>query len=98
MQKEIHEQPTAVRRLIGSRLDGETSTVRLDEIAIEPERAQSFHRVKLLGCGSAYYAGLAGTQLMERLAGIPADASAASAFRYSKTLIDPDTLYIAISK
>jgi glutamine---fructose-6-phosphate transaminase (isomerizing) len=54
--------------------------------------------VKLLGCGSAYYAGQLGAQLIEELARIPADAEPASEFRYRNPVVDPDTLYVAISQ
>src|SRR6266568_2184376 len=49
-------------------------------------------------CGSAYYAGLLGAQLIEELARIPADAEAASEFRYRNPVVEPDTLYVAVSQ
>ncbi|HYD05420.1 MAG TPA: isomerizing glutamine--fructose-6-phosphate transaminase, partial [Reyranella sp.] len=55
-------------------------------------------RVKVLGCGSAYIAGRLGAQLIEQLARIPADAEAASEFRYRNPVIEQDTLYVAVSQ
>src|SRR4029077_15639512 len=55
-------------------------------------------RVKILGCGSAYIAGCMGAQLIEQLARIPAHAEPASEFRYRNPVIEPDTLYIAVSQ
>ena len=43
-----------------------------------PREARAIRRVKILGCGSAYYAGQMGAQLIEELARIPADAEPAS--------------------
>ena len=54
--------------------------------------------MQVLGCGSAYYAGLAGAQLIERLARIPADAEPASEFRYRNPIIEADTVYVAVSQ
>jgi len=55
-------------------------------------------RVKILGCGSAYYVGQMGAQLIEELARVPADAEAASEFRYRNPIVEPDTLYVAVSQ
>ena len=54
--------------------------------------------MKFLGCGSAYYAGQVGAQLIEELARIPADAEPASEFRYRNPVVEPDTLYVAVSQ
>jgi glucosamine--fructose-6-phosphate aminotransferase (isomerizing) len=55
-------------------------------------------RVKILGCGSAHIAGSVGAQLIEQLARVPAHAEPASEFRYRNPVIEPDTLYIAVSQ
>src|SRR6185295_4170556 len=55
-------------------------------------------RVKVIGCGSALYAGMFGAQLIERLARVPADAESASEFRYRNPIVEPDTLYVAVSQ
>jgi glucosamine--fructose-6-phosphate aminotransferase (isomerizing) len=52
----------------------------------------------MLGCGSAYYVGQMGAALVEELARVPADAEAASEFRYRDPVIEPDTLYVAVSQ
>ena len=54
--------------------------------------------MKILGCGSAYYVGQMGALMLEELARIPADAEAASEFRYRNPIIEPDTLYVAVSQ
>ena len=59
---------------------------------------RAVRRVKILGCGSAYYVGQMGAALIEELARIPADAEAASEFRYRDPVIEPDTLYVAVSQ
>ncbi|WP_210491602.1 glutamine--fructose-6-phosphate transaminase (isomerizing) [Patulibacter sp. SYSU D01012] len=98
LRKEIGEQPEAVERAISGRIDERFSTVKLGGLNLEPNELRSFKRVYILGCGSAYYSGEVGAQLIEELARIPASAEAASEFRYRNPVIDPDGLYIAVSQ
>ncbi|MBX6769878.1 MAG: SIS domain-containing protein, partial [Actinomadura rubrobrunea] len=70
----------------------------LGGLNLDPREARGVRRVKILGCGSAYYAGQMGAQLIEELARIPADAEPASEFRYRNPVVEPDTLYIAVSQ
>ncbi len=98
MYKEMREQPDAVDRCLRGRLDRRFQSARLDGVGLTAQQYQRIRRVKLLGCGSAYYAGQVGAGLIEELARIPADAEPASEFRYRNPVVDPDTLYVAISQ
>jgi glucosamine--fructose-6-phosphate aminotransferase (isomerizing) len=98
MRKEIFEQPAALRRALGGRLDARHATVRFGGIDMDPRTLRSFRRVKILGCGSAYYAGQMGAHAIEELARVPADAEPAAEFRYRNPVIDTDTLYFAVSQ
>ncbi|GGO88796.1 glutamine--fructose-6-phosphate transaminase (isomerizing) [Wenjunlia tyrosinilytica] len=98
MHKEIFEQPEAVDRVLRGRIDDRFATVHLGGLNLDAREARAVRRVKILGCGSAYYSGQIGAQLIEELARIPADAEPASEFRYRNPVVDPDTLYIAVSQ
>jgi glucosamine--fructose-6-phosphate aminotransferase (isomerizing) len=98
MQKEIHEQPAAVRRALSGRLDARFHTAHLGGLNLDAREAREFRRVKIIGCGSAYYAGQIGAQLIEELARLPAGAEPASEFRYRNPVVENDTLYIAVSQ
>ncbi|MEU7786570.1 glutamine--fructose-6-phosphate transaminase (isomerizing) [Amycolatopsis sp. NPDC049159] len=98
MAKEIQEQPESVERIIRGRLDDRFGVARLDGLNLTPRELRGFSRVKILGCGSAYYAGQVGATMIEELARIPADAEAASEFRYRNPIVEADTLYIAVSQ
>ncbi len=98
MRKEIHEQPEAVRRALRGRLDERFATARLGGINLDARQLRAIRQVKFLGCGSAYYAGQMGAVLVEELARIPSDAEPASEFRYRNPVVDPDTLYVAVSQ
>ena len=98
MRKEIHEQPDALRRALLGRLDDRFATARLGGINLHARELRAIRQVKFLGCGSAYYAGQMGAALIEELARIPADAEPASEFRYRSPVVDPHTLYVAVSQ
>ena len=98
MRKEILEQPSSIERMLRGRLDERFGTARLDGLNLGPRELRSFRRVKILGCGSAHYVGQFGAQMIEELARIPADAEPASEFRYRNPIIEPDTLYVAVSQ
>jgi glutamine---fructose-6-phosphate transaminase (isomerizing) len=98
MRKEIHEQPDALRQALRGRLDDRFATARLGGINLDARELRAIRQVKFLGCGSAYYAGQMGAMVIEELARIPADAEPASEFRYRSPVVDPDTLYVAVSQ
>jgi glucosamine--fructose-6-phosphate aminotransferase (isomerizing) len=98
MAKEMAEQPETVARMLRGRLDTRFGTARLDGLNLTPRDLRAFRRVKILGCGSAYYVGELGALMVEELARIPAHAEAASEFRYLYPNIEPDTLYVAVSQ
>jgi glucosamine--fructose-6-phosphate aminotransferase (isomerizing) len=98
MHKEIAEQPEAIRRTLGGRLERRFHTTHLGGLEFAARELLEIKRVKILGCGSAYIAGCVGAQLIEQLARVPAHAEAASEFRYRNPVIEPDTLYIAVSQ
>jgi glucosamine--fructose-6-phosphate aminotransferase (isomerizing) len=98
MRKEIHEQPEALRRVLRGRLDERFATAKLGGIDLDARQLRAIRQVKFLGCGSAYYAGQMGAVLTEELARIPSDAEPASEFRYRNPVVDPDTLYVAVSQ
>lgn len=78
MHKEIHEQADAVDRVLRGRIDDRFSTVRLGGLNLDAREARQIRRVKILGCGTSYHAGMIGAQMIEELARIPADAEPAS--------------------
>ena len=96
--KEISEQPRTIKRTLSGRLDERFGTAHLGGLDMDARDLRAVRRVKILGCGSAYYVGQMGAGLIEELARIPADAEAASEFRYRDPVIEPDTLYVAVSQ
>ncbi|ANH37639.1 Glutamine--fructose-6-phosphate aminotransferase [isomerizing] [Nocardioides dokdonensis FR1436] len=98
MLAEMLEQPRAAERVLRGRLNERFGTSHLGGLNMDAREIRAIRRVKILGCGSAYYVGQMGASLIEELARIPADAEAASEFRYRDPVIEPDTLYVAVSQ
>lgn len=101
MLKEIHEQPEALSAALRGRCTAGPVVLPELEAAAGGAEARAVRAARgavLLGCGTAYHAGLVGATLLARWAGLPAHAELASEFRYREPLIAPDTLAIAVSQ
>ena len=98
MQKEIFEQPRAVRDTLLGRISQETGQVFLDQMDISEQEFQNFQSVKIIACGTSWHAALAGKFMIERLAHIPVEVDYGSEFRYRDPIVTKDNLVIAISQ
>src|SRR5580704_12748678 len=98
MQKEIFEQPRAVRDTLLGRISQETGKVFLDSMEITEEEFRRFREVKIVACGTSWHAALAGKFMIERLAHLPVEVDYGSEFRYRDPILDKDSLVIAISQ
>ena len=98
MQKEIFEQPRAVRDTLLGRISQETGKVFLDQMDITEEEFRNFHEVKIIACGTSWHAALAGKFMIERLAQLPAEVDYGSEFRYRDPIVGKKSLAIAISQ
>jgi glucosamine--fructose-6-phosphate aminotransferase (isomerizing) len=98
MQKEIFEQPRAVRDTLLGRISQETGHVFLDEMNISEKEFKGFRDVKIVACGTSWHAGLAGKFMIERLAQMPVEVDYGSEFRYRDPILDDKSLIIAISQ
>jgi len=98
MLKEIHEQPRALRDTLRGRISRDGTRVVLADVGLSPVAARAIERVMVVGCGTAYHAGLVGRFLFERLAQLDAQADLASEFRYRSPLLDEGTLLVVVSQ
>ncbi len=98
MQKEIFEQPRAVRDTLLGRISLDTGKVFLDEMDITEKEFQNFRDIKIVACGTSWHAASAGKFMIERLAKIPVEVDYGSEFRYRDPIVDSHTLAICISQ
>ncbi len=96
MFKEIMEQPKAIRDTISPRIrDGK---IVLDDITLTREQVESFRRIVIVACGSAYHVGVVAKYALEQLTRIPVEVDVASEFRYRNPIVDDKVLVLIISQ
>src|SRR6202167_3401988 len=98
MQKEIFEQPRAVRDTLLGRISQDTGKIFLGEMQISEQQFRDFQHVRIVACGTSWHAALAGKFMIERLARVPVEVDYGSQFRYRDPLLDSRTLTVCISQ
>jgi glucosamine--fructose-6-phosphate aminotransferase (isomerizing) len=98
MEKEIFEQPEAIKRAMGGRLDLTLATAHLGGLNMSTKDLLNIERVKIIAAGTSYYAGMVGAYLLESIARIPCTAELASEVRYRNPIVERNTLYFAVSQ
>jgi glucosamine--fructose-6-phosphate aminotransferase (isomerizing) len=96
MLKEIHEQPGALRGIIERHIL--PAGPILTELKLTPTQLSAIKRVQIVGCGTAYHAGLIGKHIIEGLLRMPVEVDIASELRYANPIYTADTLIIGISQ
>ncbi|MBW5408468.1 glutamine--fructose-6-phosphate transaminase (isomerizing) [Morganella morganii] len=97
MQKEIYEQPLAIKNTMEGRLRNET--VEFSELGEKARDVLSgIEHIQIVACGTSFNAGMVSRYWFEALAGIPCDVEIASEFRYRKPACRKNSLLITISQ
>lgn len=97
MEKEIHEDPTAVNDTLLGRFN-QAGDIVLDEVRIEPDVFRSIDKIIVVACGTASYAGMVAKYAIEHWVRIPVEVELAHEFRYRDPILTPRTLVVAISQ
>lgn len=93
MLKEIHEEPEVIKNTMLPFLKyGAESLMK------NMPNFKKYKKIAIVGCGSAYHAGIIGKYLIEKYGDIKTSVYIASEFRYQKAFNDKDTLVILISQ
>lgn len=99
MIKEIHEQPKAISQTLQGRINEDcTATVFAELSEKQMQRLRDTDNICILGCGTAYHAGLIGRDLMEQLLELPVQIEVASEFQNRHILINSRSLAIVVSQ
>ncbi|MGI8645177.1 MAG: glutamine--fructose-6-phosphate transaminase (isomerizing), partial [Nocardioides sp.] len=97
MRKEIYEQPHAVAdSLLGRRTPA--GALQLDEMRLSDQEIRDVDKIIIIGCGTAFYAGLVAKYAIEHWTRIPCEVELASEFRYRDPILTASTLVVAISQ
>ncbi len=89
MIKEIHEQPRVLQNILDS---------QIKNITLLAEIIKQAYGTYFIGCGTASYAGLAGTYLFSKIAKKHVNASIASEFTYLEDFLKETSLVVALSQ
>src|ERR1700722_6005717 len=98
MQKEIFEQPQALRDTVAPRLSLDEGVVRLDDVRITSDELCSLQRINIVASGTSRHAGMAGRFMNQDLAHVPVDVDYASEFEYRNPLICRNELTVVITQ
>lgn len=94
MEKEIYEQPQAVKDTIDSLAGFSPEAFGVNA----PEYFKKLKRVLILACGTSYYSGMVAKYWLEKIAKVPCDLEIASEYRYRSSVSESDTLVVVISQ
>ncbi len=97
MQKEIFEQPQAIRDTLESRITKDNVIVSAFGYKA-PEIFKNIKQVQIIACGTSFNAGLVAKYWLEDIAKIPCNVEVASEYRYRNPLILDRTLFVTISQ
>ncbi|MDY0211072.1 MAG: glutamine--fructose-6-phosphate transaminase (isomerizing) [Acholeplasma sp.] len=94
MMKEIHEQPSVIRRIVSSYFDHDKSLINAKIL----KDIKESDRIYILAAGTSMHAGLIGKNLFEKLANIPVEVHIASEFAYQQPLLSANPFFILVSQ
>jgi len=97
MQKEIHEQAKAITDCLEGRI---SSCTVLDSIFGTESQAifSRLQNIQIVACGTSYHAGFVARYWIESILGISCQIEVASEFRYRKSVVPKDTLFVTLSQ
>ena len=97
MQKEIFEQPQAIRDTLESRITNDNVVIS----AFGDQAEEIFSKIKqvqIIACGTSYNAGLVAKYWLEDIAKISCNVEVASEYRYRHPILLNDTLFVTLSQ
>ncbi|MDC0980770.1 glutamine--fructose-6-phosphate transaminase (isomerizing) [Candidatus Pseudothioglobus singularis] len=97
MQKEIFEQPQAIRDTLESRITNDS--VITSSFGYNANKIfKNIKQIQIVACGTSYNAGLVAKYWIEDIAKIPCHVEIASEYRYRRPILLDKTLFITLSQ
>jgi glucosamine--fructose-6-phosphate aminotransferase (isomerizing) len=96
MLKEIHEQPSIIRRILSERL--QNGSICFDEFKMDDEKLKKIGRIIIQASGTSLIAGKLGKMYLENNSRVYTEADFSSEFRYRNPLVEGDTMVVGISQ
>ncbi|QQG50909.1 MAG: glutamine--fructose-6-phosphate transaminase (isomerizing) [Candidatus Saccharibacteria bacterium] len=97
--KEISEQPSTLRSTLSGRVILDEKRVQLGGLNMTADELRDIKHVTIIGCGTAYYAGLLASYYLEQLVdGLTVDVVIASEFRYRSFHMPENSVALIVSQ
>lgn len=97
--KEISEQPTTLRSTLSGRVIADEKRVQLGGLNMSIDQLRAIEHITIIGCGTAYYAGLLASYYLEQLIdGLTIDVEVASEFRYRSFHMPKRSVALVVSQ
>ncbi len=97
MLKEIHDQPSSLEKTVFPRIS-EKNLPDFRSDLIDDSFFSSFNHIYVVACGTAFYAGDLGGQIMRQFAKVNVTSVIASEFRYNPPIFNEKDLVIVLSQ
>jgi glucosamine--fructose-6-phosphate aminotransferase (isomerizing) len=97
--KEISEQPTTLRSTLSGRILLDEKRVKLGGLNLSNDQLKQIEHITIIGCGTAYYAGLLASYYLEQLVdGLTIDVAVASELRYRSFHMPKHSVALVVSQ
>jgi len=97
MQKEIFEQPQAIRDTLESRIT--QKSVLISSFGSDAKKIfNQIKQIQIIACGTSYNAGIVAKYWLEDIAKIPCNVEIASEYRYRNPILLNQTLFVTLSQ
>ncbi len=97
--KEIHEQPQTLASTLSGRVVAEEQRVQLGGLNMSIAELRAIEHVTIVGCGTAYYAGLLASYYLEQLVDdLTVNVVVASEFRYRSFHLPKNSVALIVSQ
>ena len=94
MIKEIHDEVNVYKNIIKAYVPN----LDINDLVKSFKNLEKYNTITIVGCGSAYHAGMIGKSILEEISGIETNVIMASEYRYKKIFPKSDELVILISQ
>ncbi len=99
LAKEIFEQPESVRATLSGRVIADQNFARLGGLNMTDEELRQIRHVMIIGCGTAYFAGMQASYFIEQLADdVTFSVEIASELRYRSFHVPDNTIALIVSQ
>lgn len=97
--KEIYEQPDSLRSTLSGRIQVEEMRAKLGGLNISDRELRAIRNVMVVGCGTAYYAGMMAGYFIEQFTDdVTVSAQIASELRYRSFHVPENTVALIVSQ